>query len=188
MPKVKYEGLTFDSDLEVEYYKYLKENSLYSVYHPKVPIQITKGNKYTPDFVVWYSDRVEVVETKGYSQYSYMKDNMIHNLMLQKTESDLKLWLNENGYRTNGLPVYYRKIKFLKAYGFVDWDFKNPNTIANKRKEKITNLNSELKDLKDFKKDAERYFSYLKKLHNNEKLTKSQAAWMLEYEKERGII
>ena len=29
MPKVKYDDITFDSELEVEYYKYLKENATY---------------------------------------------------------------------------------------------------------------------------------------------------------------
>ena len=50
MPKVKYDGITFDSELEVEYYKYLKEEHdngvvLDFIYHPKHPIQITKNKR-----------------------------------------------------------------------------------------------------------------------------------------------
>ena len=38
MPKVKYDGIVFDSQLEVDYYKYLKENATYFVYHPKITV------------------------------------------------------------------------------------------------------------------------------------------------------
>ena len=196
MPKVKYDDITFDSELEVEYYKYLVElyekgviTSFY--YHPAIPIKITKNNTYTPDFVVFYLDRrIEIVETKGYNPYSKMRDDMIHQVMLSKPEQELRDWIKENfdfnfylyvdgdNYR-----VVYRKVKYLKAYGFVDWDFKNPNTIANKRKEKINDLSSEINELRDFKKEAERYFRYHLKIVNNEKLTKPQKEWYYKYMK-----
>ena len=181
MPKVKYDGIVFDSQLEVDYYKYLKENATYFVYHPKIGIDTTSKNKYYPDFVVYYGDcRCEIVECKGYSQFSYLKDNMIHNIMQSKTEQELKEWLKKNGLRYD-FPTTYKKVKYLKAYGFVDWDFKNPNTIANKRKEKINDLSSEIKELRDFKKEAERYFRYHLKIVNNEKLTKPQKEWYYNY-------
>ena len=177
MDKVVYDGIKFDSQLEVDYYKYLKENATYFVYHPKIGINTTSKNKYYPDFVVYYGDcRCEIIECKGYSQFSYLKDNMIHNIMLSKSEQELKEWLRENGLRYD-YPTTYRKIKYLKAYGFVDWDFKNPNTIANKRKEKINELSSELKDLRQFKKDTIRYFN----LHNKPKLTQAQKEFMAKY-------
>lgn len=197
MPKVKYNDITFDSELEVEYYKYLEElwhkgEVRYFFYHPAVPIKITKNNTYTPDFVVFYPVRIEIVETKGYSQYSYMKDNMIHSIMQSKSEQELRDWLNENydavydgkfQVNFNSFRVVYRKVKYLKAYGFVDWDFKNPNTIANKRKEKINDLSTEIKALRDFKKDAERYFRYHIKVVKKEKLTKPQKEWYYNYVK-----
>lgn len=198
MPKVKYDDITFDSELEVEYYKYLVElyengviTSFY--YHPSIPIKITKNNTYTPDFVVFYLDRrIEIVETKGYNPYSKMRDDMIHQVMQSKSEQELRDWLNKNydsvydnkfQLRFNNYSVVYRKVKYLKAYGFVDWDFKNPNTIANKRKEKINDLSTEIKELRDFKKEAERYFRYHLKIVNNEKLTKPQKEWYYNYTK-----
>lgn len=191
MPKVKYNNITFDSDLEVEYYKYLcelknKGDVMQFVYHPSVPISVTKNNNYYPDFIVIYSNlNIEIIETKGYSQYSYLKDNMIHNIMLGKTQDELKTWLCNNKI----LPfknsiVRYRKIKFLKSYGFVDWDFKNPNTIANKRKEKIQEQTTEIKELKEFKKNAERFFNYHLKIVDNKKLNKSQLDWYYKYAEE----
>ena len=196
MPKVKYDDITFDSELEVEYYKYLVE--LYEkgvitafYYHPAIPIKITKNNTYTPDFVVFYMDnKIEIVETKGYNPYSKMRDDMIHQVMQSKSEQELRDWLNKNydsvydnkfQLRFNNYSVVYRKVKYLKAYGFVDWDFKNPNTIANKRKEKINDLSTEIKELRDFKKEAERYFRYHLKIVNNEKLTKPQKEWYYNY-------
>ena len=198
MPKVKYDDITFDSELEVEYYKYLVElyangviTSFY--YHPSIPIKITKNNTYTPDFVVFYLDRrIEIVETKGYNPYSKMRDDMIHQVMQSKSEQELMDWLNKNydsvydnkfQLKFNNYRVVYRKVKYLKAYGFVDWDFKNPNTIANKRKEKINDLSTEIKELRDFKKEAERYFRYHLKIVNNEKLTKPQKEWYYNYTK-----
>ena len=196
MPKVKYDNITFDSELEVEYYKYLVElyengviTSFY--YHPAIPINITKNNTYTPDFVVFYLDRrIEIVETKGYNPYSKMRDDMIHQVMKSKSEQELRDWLKEN-FSFNiylyidgdNYSVVYRKVKYLKSYGFVDWDFKNPNTIANKRKEKINDLSTEIKELRDFKKEAERYFRYHLKIVNNEKLTKPQKEWYYNYMK-----
>ena len=198
MPKVKYDDITFDSELEVEYYKYLVElyengviTSFY--YHPSIPIKITKNNTYTPDFVVFYLDRrIEIVETKGYNPYSKMRDDMIHQVMQSKSEQELRDWLNKNydsvydnkfQLKFNNYSVVYRKVKYLKSYGFVDWDFKNPNTIANKRKEKINDLSTEIKELRDFKKEAERYFRYHLKIVNNEKLTKPQKEWYYNYTK-----
>ena len=200
MPKVKYGDITFDSELEVEYYKYLKEQwdkgeikTLF--YHPQVPIKITKNNTYVPDFVVFYDNRIEIVEVKGYNPYSKMRDDIIHQVMLAKSEQELRNWLNENYtavyfakdnsfiLNLNSFRVVYRKVKYLKAYGFVDWDFKNPNTIANKRKEKINDLSTEIKELRDFKKDAERYFRYHIKVVQNEKLTKPQKEWYYNYVK-----
>ena len=198
MSKVKYDDITFDSELEVEYYKYLVElyekgviTSFY--YHPSIPIKITKNNTYTPDFVVFYLDnKIEIVETKGYNPYSKMRDDMIHQVMQSKSEQELRDWLNKNydslydnkfQLKFNNYSVVYRKVKYLKAYGFVDWDFKNPNTIANKRKEKINDLSSEIKELRDFKKEAERYFRYHLKIINNEKLTKPQKEWYYNYTK-----
>ena len=198
MSKVKYDDITFDSELEVEYYKYLVElyekgviTSFY--YHPSIPIKITKNNTYTPDFVVFYLDnKIEIVETKGYNPYSKMRDDMIHQVMQSKSEQELRDWLNKNydsvydnkfQLKFNNYSVVYRKVKYLKSYGFVDWDFKNPNTIANKRKEKINDLSSEIKELRDFKKEAERYFRYHLKIVNNEKLTKPQKEWYYNYTK-----
>ncbi len=198
MPKVKYDGIIFDSELEVEYYKCLVElytNGVISAfyYHPAIPIKITKNNTYTPDFVVFYMDnKIEIVETKGYNPYSKMRDDMIHQVMLSKSEQELRDWLNKNfdsvydnifQLKFSNYRVIYRKVKYLKAYGFVDWDFKNPNTIANKRKEKINDLSSEIKELRDFKKEAERYFRYHLKIVNNEKLTKPQKEWYYNYTK-----
>lgn len=188
MAKVNYDGITFDSELEVEYYKYLIEKQITGeivqfIYHPRVPIKITKNNSYTPDFIVIYSNHnIEIIETKGYNPYSKMRDDMTHNIMLQKSSDELSQWLCNNGIvpTVNSL-VRYCKVKYLKAYGFVGYDFKNPNTLANKRKEKIQEQSSEIKELKEFKKDAERYFRYHLKIVKNEKLTKPQREWYLSY-------
>lgn len=199
MPKVNFDGITFDSELEVEYYKYLKEQYdkgvvLDFIYHPESIENLVGKRSYKPDFIVLYDDRIEIIETKGYNPYSKMIDDQIHNVMLSKTPTYLanyvlknKLyWLRFEDWERNltALNVVYKKVKYLKAYGFVDWDFKNPNTIANKRKEKINDLSVEIKELRDFKKNAVRYFGYHIKLVKNEKLTKPQREWYYKYVEE----
>lgn len=198
MPKVKYGDITFDSELEVEYYKCLDElwhkgEVLEILYHPKAIENLVGKRSYTPDFCVLYPDRIEIVETKGYNPYSKMIDDQIHNVMLSKNQWFLAnyvagtrmYWTRFEDWDRNikNGNVFYKKLKYLKAYGFVDWDFKNPNTIANKRKEKINDLSTEIKALRDFKKDAERYFRYHLKIVNNEKLTKPQKEWYYNYVK-----
>lgn len=187
MPKVRYDNITFDSELEVEYYKYLKEQNLEFIYHPKKPIHINSKNSYTPDFIVFYDDRIEIIETKGYNQYSFMRDNMIHNFM-QELYLDQKIdFLIDNGIEESsiiGKDVVYKKIKYLKSFGWVDFDFKNPNTISNQRKNKIIELEKEIKELELYKKNVERYFSYLRK----DKLTKQQQEWKMNFERENNLI
>ena len=201
MAKIEYAGIEFDSQLEVDYYKKLiegleKGNILWFTYHPsKIPNLVGKRS-YTPDFVVLSKNCAMIVETKGYNSYSYRIDDAIHQTMLGKD----KKWIYN--YIFNEIPlryadyfldkitvdeVGYRKIKFLKGYGFVDWDFKNPNTLANKRKEKINEQKDEIKELKEFKKNAERYFTYHIKIVNNEKLTKPQREWYYKYVEELNL-
>lgn len=202
MPKVKYDDITFDSELEVEYYKKLiKEQKeglvLEFIYHPEHIQNLVGKRNYTPDYLVLYPDRIEIIELKGYNPYSKMIDDQIHNVMLSKSERWLASYVlgiinSQYGtlykvfeWQVNAAreKVVYKKLKYLKAYGFVDWDFKNPNTIANKRKEKINDLSTEIKELRDFKKEAERYFRYHLKIVNNEKLTKPQKEWYYNYTK-----
>lgn len=203
MAKVNYNGITFDSELEVEYYKYLEEekrkgNVLNFYYHPDAIQNLVGKRSYTPDFLVAYHDRIEIVEDKGYNPYSKMIDDQIHNVMLSKSDEFLLNYVldyivseyeedEDSGLFSDWMStnkVVYRKIKYLKAYGFVNWDFKNPNTLANKRKEKIIEQKDEIKELRDFKKDAERYFRYHLKIVDNEKLTKPQREWYFKYVEE----
>ena len=98
MGKVNYDGITFDSDLEVEYYKYLQElkakcEVLNFYYHPDAIQNLVGKRSYTPDFLVAYQDRIEIVECKGYNPYSKMIDDQIHNVMLSKTEYFLKSYI-----------------------------------------------------------------------------------------------
>ena len=202
MPKVKYDDITFDSELEVEYYKKLIQEQkdglvLEFIYHPEHIQNLVGKRNYTPDYLVLYPDRIEIIELKGYNPYSKMIDDQIHNVMLSKSERWLASYVlgiinSQYGtlykvceWQVNAASekVVYKKLKYLKAYGFVDWDFKNPNTIANKRKEKINDLSTEIKELRDFKKEAERYFRYHLKIVNNEKLTKPQKEWYYNYTK-----
>ena len=189
MARVEYEGITFDSEWEKDYYIYLKEElkADFIKYHPEPIFDLVARKKYTPDFIYCKEDTISVVEVKGgYNPYAnHFQDDMIHKEMKAKDYRWLYNYFWKNGIKfTNSEDGYYdlkyEKVKKLKK-GWVDYDFKNPNTIANKRKEKINDLSTEIKALRDFKKDAERYFRYQIKVVNNEKLTKPQKEWYLKY-------
>lgn len=192
MAKVKYNNITFDSDLEVNYYKYLKEQKIKFKYHLPYRIELDFMEKgYTPDFVLYLNDGeiIKIVETKGYNQFSFRVDGMIHNSMkkLIKTERGqlfFKEWLEKNGISTKNLKeIQYQKIKYLKKHGFVDFSFK-PKTLKDQWKENATTLNKELKLVKKELKDYKRYIEYL----NKEKLTKPQRDWKLKFEANIGLI
>ena len=191
MARVEYDGITFDSEWEKDYYIYLKEElkADFIKYHPEPIFDLVARKKYTQDFIYCKEDTISVVEVKGgYNPYAnHFQDDMIHKEMKAKDYRWLYNYFWKNGIKfTNSEDGYYdlkyEKVKKLKK-GWVDYDFKNPNTIANKRKEKINDLSTEIKALRDFKKDAERYFRYQIKVVNNEKLTKPQKEWYYNYVK-----
>lgn len=148
-------------------------------YHPD-KIELVNGSKYTPDFIVVYDDRIEIIETKGYNQFSYQRDLIVHNLMRQKTYEELKVYVL-NYFKRNNVSktiynnaisnVTYRKIKHLKKYGFVDYNFKNQNTLSNKRKEKIDDLD---KDNKSLNQQLREYKRIIELLRKGRKLTKTE--------------
>lgn len=194
MGKVNYEGIEFDSELEVNYYKYLKEKNInfkYQNEYSKNPIKIELGRRktYTPDFIVYDDETkiITIVETKGYAKWSANEDDNIMDFMKNQVKNNpyfIISWLKEiNAYKDN-YSVSYQRIRFNQTYGWVDYKFKSPNTIANKRKAKINDLNSEIKDLREFKKNAERYFKYHLKLVCKGKLTKQQNEWYCNYVEE----
>lgn len=186
MPKIKYEDKTFDSQLEIDYFKFkteLKDCELH--YHHSYPIELdfmTKG--YTIDFIEIYRGKkiIKLVETKGYNQFSFRVDQMIHNGMnkLIKTENGQKFfhkWLIKNNFLGyDDYTVEYRKIKYLKKEGFVDFSFKSP-TMKDHWKAKCLAAEATLKLKNQDIKDVNRYFNYLQK----DKLTKKQREWFVDY-------
>lgn len=194
MPRVEYKGITFDSELEVKYYVELKEKGiefLYQTEYKKIPIKVNCGRRktYVPDFIVFddINNIITIVELKGYNKWSGNDDDNIMDFMKNKVIYDkpfLFNWLHCIGIDTNGWDVGYQRLKHLKTYGFVDYDFKNPNTVANKRKEKIIELENELKPLRNRLKDIDRYFSYL----HIKKLSKAQKLWVESFEKENDLV
>ena len=192
MSKVNYQDITFDSEWERDYYIYLKDviKADFIKYHPEPIFDLVARKQYTPDFIYCKDDTISVVEVKGsYNPYAnHFQDDMIHKEMKAKNYRWLYNYFWKNGINcTHSEDGYYdlkyEKVKKLKQ-GWVDYDFKNPNTIANKRKEKINDLRVEIKELRDFNKNAERYFGYHLKIVNNQKLTKSQREWYYKYVEE----
>lgn len=174
--KVEYKGKKFDSELEVEYYVSLIHNPdvVDFTYHPTQIPNLVGKRSYTPDFIVKYIDRIEIVETKGYNPYSFRIDDAIHQAMLSKDEKWLKEYAALNGFNDD-LKVEYKKIKYLQKFGWVDFNFKNPNTLANKRKDKISVLNHQIADFKAQLKEYDKLFKYE---YLTAKITKKQKEWM----------
>lgn len=185
----------FDSELEQKYYHYLKDNGvdfMYQTEYKNTPIQVNIGKRknYTCDFIEEYENKVVITETKGYSKWSGNIDNEICDFMKHKAQYDkgfIVEWLARVGVDTKGKDIEYQRIKYNKTYGWVDYDFKNPNTIANKRKNKIIELEQELKELKAKLKDYDRYVEITQKLNNGGKPTKLQLEFYNNFRKEKNI-
>lgn len=192
MGKASYDNLVFDSEWEKDYYIYLRDElkADFIKYHPEPIYDLVARSQYTPDFIYVKDDTISVVEVKGsYNPYAnHFQDDMIHKEMKAKNYRWLYNYFWKNGinciHSEDGYyDLKYEKVKKLKQ-GWVDYDFKNPNTLANQRKQKINEQKDEIKELKEFKKNAERYFTYHLKLVNNEKLTKPQREWYYKYVEE----
>ena len=183
MSKVNYDGYTFDSEWERDYYIYLttKLKADKVIYHPEAIYGLMARKQYVPDFIYVKDNIISVVEVKGnYNPFAnHFQDEMLHKEMKAKDRHWLEIYFSlKNNIKVHDTDILkYEKVKKLKQ-GWVDYDFKNPNTIANKRKEKISELEDELRELKDFKKDAERLFRYH---FSKKKLTKKQNEWYTEH-------
>ena len=86
MGKVIYEGIEFDSELEKDYYIHLQEyykngEILKFKYHPSQIHNLVGKRDYTPDFIVEYEDRIEVIETKGWNQFFIYLFYIIFNII-----------------------------------------------------------------------------------------------------------
>ena len=194
MPKVRYDNINFDSELEMNQFLYLKENNIRFIYqdkYKKTPIKINLGRRktYTPDFIVFddVNKIIKIIELKGYAKWSANEDNNIMDFMKNKVATDkyfLIEWLAQLDIDTRGWDIEYYRLKHLKTYGWVDFNFKNPNSISNQRKNKIIELEKEIKELELYKKNVERYFGYLKK----DKLAKQQQEWKLNFERENDVL
>lgn len=188
--KIHYNGIVLDSELELNYMNYLKEKNIKFLYqnefrHTPIKINLGRRKTYVPDFIVFdeINKQITIVELKGYAKWTANEDNNIMDFMRNKVVTDkdfLIEWLAKLEIDTRGYDIEYRRLKYLKSFGFVDFDFKNPNTLANQRKNKVNELTLELKEANNKIKKYERYLSYLFK----DKLTKPQREWKEQFEKE----
>lgn len=198
MPKVRYENIFYDSELELNYSLYLKENGIKYIYQNDfrhIPIKINLGRRktYVPDYIIFDEENkvIKIIELKGYAKWSANEDNNIMDFMKNKVLTDKKFlidWLVSLDINVCGYDIDYQRLKHLKGFGFVDYNFKNPNTLSNQRKNKIIELEQEIKENKEYRKNVERYFSYLRNIKNGKKLTKQQLEWKNNFEKENDLL
>ncbi len=187
--KIYYDNLSFDSEWEKEYYIYLRDVvKAEGIWRDLVAIKGLMGrDKYTPDFIYLKDKVFHIVEVKGnYNPYAnHFQDDMIHREMKTKNQQFLRYYVANNGISTYFDNTFvYEKIKKLKAHGWVDYEWKNPNTLSNQRKAKITELEQSMKEINKRLKDYERFVDYVLKIQDGQKLTKQQREWYMNFIKE----
>ena len=195
--KIYLDGISYDSELEVQYLNYLKENNIKYLYQDKYrdkPIKINLGRRktYVPDYIIFDEENkiIKIIELKGYAKWSANEDNNIMDFMKNKVLTDKQFlidWLFSLDINIVGYDIDYQRLKHLKGIGFVDYNYKNPNTLSNQRKNKIIELEQEIKENKEYRKNVERYFGYLKNIKNGKKLTKAQIEWKNKFESENDL-
>ena len=196
--KETYKNRIFDSLLEVEYFKHLEEKNIRFLYQDQYktkPIKINLGRRktYVPDFIVFDDENkiVTIIEMKGYAKWTANEDNNIMDFMKNKVAYDRDFlidWLVSLDLDICGYDIEYQRLKHLKGIGFVDYNYKNPNSRVNVLKRNKLQLEQELKELNNYKKDIERYFNYIRNINNNKKLTKPQKEWKEKFERENDLL
>lgn len=104
--KIKFDNKTFDSNWEILYYKYLKENNVEFIYHPKMNLWYEfDGEKYRyyPDFYIVKEQKI--VEIKS--------DFLYKQMLIENTKENAKLKL------MNSLNVIILQYKELKDLGIL---------------------------------------------------------------------
>ena len=120
--KYNYDNLTFDSKLEIEFYKFLKENNINFTYQPEISFEFEYDNKiryYHPDFIV----NDIICETKG---IHFFKNKNTNNVMVcpyhKKNDTPEKIEWRNGLYEAKHQCMIKNNVKILtnkKEFQFI---------------------------------------------------------------------
>ena len=189
--KVEYDGIRFDSEMECEYYKLLKERKdkgeIFNLeIHPRfelIPQYINNNGKeikpiyYEADFSFYDSvaGRSRVIDVKG-----MMEDDFVLKWkMFDKKMVDLKF------------NIYLEVLKYSKSTGWVDYeDYKKARKTY--KQQLIAKKNEAIKRAKEIEKERAREQKEIERyliLNSKEKRSKAEEERMQQlYTKHKSII
>lgn len=174
-----YDGKKFKSTKDLIYYKELLENdNVLTIYmNIKEPL-IKKYGNYTPTFIVEYKTHYELVDIVLYTSPSKSKTILIMNEIAQKSSLELEEYISSAlGYKCEK-RVIYRKLRYIKSLGFVNFDYDYREEKKQKQKQEIKSIYEEVKTLRAKVREYERFITLMNK---GDKLRRDEKRWLNEF-------
>lgn len=174
-----YDGKKFKSTKDLIYYKELLENDdVLTIYmNIKEPL-IKKYGNYTPTFIVEYKTHYELVDIVLYTSPTKSKTILILNEIAQKSPLELEEYISSAlGYKCDK-RVIYRKLRYVKSLGFVNYDYDYREEKKRKQKQEIKSIYEEVKILRAKVREYEKFINLMNK---GDKLRRDEKRWLNEF-------
>lgn len=174
-----YDGKKFKSAKDLIYYKELLENdNVLTIYmNIKEPL-IKKYGNYTPTFIVEYGTHYELIDIVLYTSPSKSKTILIMNEIAQKSPLELQEYASTVlGYKCEK-RVIYRKLRYIKSLGFVNYDYDYREEKKQKLKQEVKSIYEEVKTLRAQVREYERFINLMNK---GDKLRRDEKRWLNEF-------
>ena len=174
-----YDGKKFKSTKDLIYYKELLENdNVLTIYmNIKEPL-IKKYGGYTPTFIVEYKTHYELVDIVLYTSPSKSKTILILNEIAQKSSLELEEYISTAlGYKCEK-RVIYRKLRYIKSLGFVNFDYDYREEKKQKQKQEIKSIYEEVKSLRAQVREYEKFINLMNK---GDKLRRDEKRWLNDF-------
>lgn len=175
----KYNGIEFKSEKDLLYYKELLDNDeVLTIYTQIKEPLIKKYGGYKPTFIVEYKTHYELVDIVIYTSATKSKTILMLNEIAQKSLLELQEYISTAlGYKCEK-RVIYRKLRYIKSLGFVNFDYDYREDKKLKQKQEIKSIYEEVKSLRAKVREYERFITLMNK---GNKLRRDEKRWLNEF-------
>lgn len=175
----KYNGIEFSSQIGLSYYKEMLEKDFVLTIYTNIKYPLSKKyGGYYPMFIIEYNNHYEIIDVRSYANSSNSKAVTISNEIKEKTPQELRDYVSNNIGFECGKPCIYRKLRYIKTLGFVDFNFNANEAKKEKKKEEDKTLREELKELRAKVREFDKFINLMNK---GDKLKRDEKRWLNEF-------